>query len=76
MTSTATVKADKITPAWTIPEVISENVDIPLDVSSNVIKLLDEGATIPFIARYRKEQTGNMEVNKLREISSLVEELK
>ncbi|XP_041352808.1 S1 RNA-binding domain-containing protein 1-like [Gigantopelta aegis] len=76
MASSSTVKADKATPAWKIPEVISENVDVSLDVSFNVVKLLDEGATIPFIARYRKEQTGNMEVDKLREISSLVEELK
>ena len=27
---------------------------------ANVIRLLDEGATIPFIARYRKEMTGTM----------------
>ena len=34
----------------------------------NVIKLLDEGSTIPFIARYRKELTGSMDDQLLRNI--------
>ncbi len=34
-----------------------------------VIRLLDEGATVPFIARYRKEQHGSLDDQKLREIS-------
>ena len=28
----------------------------------NTVKLIDEGNTIPFIARYRKEQTGSLDV--------------
>lgn len=36
----------------------------------NVIGLLDEGNTIPFIARYRKEQTGEMEDAIIRELSN------
>jgi uncharacterized protein len=36
----------------------------------NVIELLDEGNTIPFIARYRKEQTGEMQDVTLRELSN------
>ncbi len=35
----------------------------------NAIKLIDEGNTIPFIARYRKEQTGEMSDEILREFS-------
>lgn len=35
----------------------------------NVIKLIDEGNTIPFIARYRKEAHGSLDDQKLREIS-------
>ena len=35
---------------------------------NEVLKLLNEGATIPFIARYRKEQTGGLDEEKLREI--------
>ena len=35
---------------------------------NEVLKLLNEGATIPFIARYRKEKTGGLDEDKLREI--------
>ena len=34
----------------------------------NVVKLIDEGATIPFIARYRKELHGSMDDQLLRQI--------
>ncbi len=33
-----------------------------------VLNLLEEGATIPFIARYRKEKTGNLDEEQIREI--------
>ena len=33
-----------------------------------VLKLLNEGATIPFIARYRKEATGALDENQINEI--------
>src|SRR5215212_11330509 len=35
---------------------------------SAVIELLDEGATVPFIARYRKEVTGNLDEVQIRAI--------
>ncbi len=35
----------------------------------NVVELLDEGNTIPFIARYRKEQTGEMQDSVIRDLS-------
>ena len=35
----------------------------------NVIQLLDDGNTIPFIARYRKEQTGSLDDQVLRELA-------
>ena len=37
----------------------------------NILKLLDEGATIPFIARYRKEMTGGADDEVLREFEIL-----
>lgn len=37
----------------------------------NILKLLDEGATIPFIARYRKEMTGGADDEVLREFETL-----
>ena len=38
-----------------------------------VIKLLDEGNTVPFIARYRKELTGAMDDQVIREVSDRLE---
>lgn len=37
----------------------------------NILKLLDEGSTIPFIARYRKEMTGGSSDEQLREFDSI-----
>ena len=34
----------------------------------NTVKLFDEGATVPFIARYRKEVTGNLDEEQIREV--------
>ena len=42
----------------------------------NVIKLLDEGNTVPFIARYRKELTGAMDDQVIRELSDRLEYLR
>ena len=36
---------------------------------NNVIQLLDEGNTIPFIARYRKEMTGSLDDQLLRQLA-------
>ena len=42
----------------------------------NTLKLLDEGATIPFISRYRKEATGALDEVKVGEISNWNDKLK
>lgn len=42
----------------------------------NVVKLIDEGNTIPFIARYRKEMHGGMDDQLLRELSERLEYLR
>ena len=34
----------------------------------NTIKLYDEGATVPFISRYRKEVTGNLDEEQIRDL--------
>lgn len=41
-----------------------------------VLKLLDEGATVPFIARYRKEATGGLDDNQLRTLEERLQYLK
>ena len=45
----------------TIPQILAKELDKPQPYIENVIALLDEGNTIPFIARYRKEQHGSMD---------------
>ena len=42
----------------------------------NVVKLLDEGATIPFIARYRKELHGSMDDQLLRQLADRLQYLR
>ncbi len=46
---------------------LSKEFTIRQDHSANIIALIDEGNTIPFIARYRKEMTGACDDQKLRE---------
>ena len=48
---------------------IAEAFSVREDYVANIIALLDEGNTIPFIARYRKEMHGTMDDQKIREIS-------
>ena len=50
-----------------INEKIAQELNIKLFQVENTIKLIDEGNTIPFIARYRKEATGNLSDETLRE---------
>lgn len=45
-------------------------------IVARIMALIDEGNTIPFIARYRKEQTGAMDDQKLRELSERLEYLR
>jgi uncharacterized protein len=45
---------------------ISEEVRVPLVHLVKAISLFEEGATVPFLARYRKEATGNMDEEQLR----------
>ena len=52
-----------------IVEQLSAEFSLKLEYSQNIINLLDEGATIPFIARYRKEMHGSCDDQVLREFS-------
>lgn len=48
--------------------VLSSELKLNKGYIKNVIELIDEGNTIPFIARYRKEQTGSMTDVELRDL--------
>ena len=52
----------------TIPQILAKELGKPQQHIENVIALLDEGNTIPFIARYRKEQHGSMDDTALRKL--------
>jgi len=52
---------------------ISKRLNITLKGLLAVIGLLDEGATVPFIARYRKEATLNLDETRIREIQEKLE---
>src|SRR6202453_742296 len=47
---------------------IAQILNLPLLGVRSVIALLDEGSTVPFIARYRKEATGNLDEVQIRDI--------
>ena len=55
---------------------ISHSLSLPLQSVSAVLTLLDEGCTIPFISRYRKERTGNLDEVQITDISELNDRLK
>ncbi len=42
--------------------------NIPYKSAQSVIELSKEGATVPFIARYRKEKTGNLDEVQIRSV--------
>ena len=48
---------------------IAKEIGAPAQYVANVVQLIDEGNTIPFIARYRKEVHGAMDDTKLRALS-------
>ena len=47
--------------ATQLSTLISQELNIPINQVAGTVSLLDDGATIPFISRYRKEATGNLD---------------
>ena len=54
-----------------IAQLISQTLNIPTRSVENALKLFSEGATIPFISRYRKEATGGLDEVHIGEIKQL-----
>ena len=54
----------------TIAEILSQELGQKQEYVENVIRLIDEGNTIPFIARYRKEMHGAMDDTTLRNLET------
>ena len=55
---------------------IAEELNIRQKQVSDTIELLDEGATVPFISRYRKEVTGSLDEVQVAEIRDRVQQLR
>lgn len=58
------------------PEILTKEFSISLPFMENIVSLIDEGNTIPFIARYRKEKTGSCDDQVLREIADRLDYLR
>lgn len=61
---------------WTDIDYVSEVNNVDKHIVENVVKLFKEDNTIPFIARYRKNMTGSMEPDKLRDLLDSFEQAK
>ena len=48
---------------------LQQEFEIKASQVENTVKLLDEGNTVPFIARYRKEMTGSLDDQIIRQLS-------
>ena len=51
-----------------INEIIAQELDVKVSQIEKTVELIDQGNTIPFIARYRKEETGNQSDEQLRDL--------
>ena len=59
-----------------IADTLSQELDIKISQAESVIKLIDDGNTIPFIARYRKELTGSLDDEILRKFDERLKYLR
>ena len=59
-----------------IAQILSLEFNLEPQYSQNIISLLDEGCTVPFIARYRKEMHGSCDDQKIRDFADRLEYLR
>lgn len=59
-----------------LTEIIAQTLSLQLNQVENTLNLLDDGASIPFISRYRKELTGGLNEVQVADISEHYEKLK
>ena len=51
---------------------IADELSVGVGQVASAVALLDEGATVPFIARYRKEKTGGLDDTQLRTLAERI----
>ena len=59
-----------------LAEIIAKELQLSVKQVMNTIELLMDGATVPFIARYRKEATGSLDEVAIGNIKDMYERLK
>lgn len=57
-------------------KIVADQLALPKTSVENTVKLLDEDATVPFIARYRKEVTGSLDEEQIRNIEEKINYLR
>ena len=57
------------------PDLIAKALQLPLPQVRNTIGLLESGATIPFISRYRKEMTGGLNEVQITDVKNWLDKL-
>jgi protein Tex len=60
----------------TYPAAIAQELNVNKNQIQAVIKLLDDGSTVPFIARYRKEATGELDEEQIRQTEKQLDRLR
>lgn len=62
--------------SMTYSQQIASKLGFGTNQATTAIELLDDGNTLPFIARYRKEMTGGLDEDQLRQLSNLLDSLR
>src|SRR5688572_26071424 len=55
---------------------VARDLGLPADKVARTLELLDEGNTVPFITRYRKDQTGGLDEEQIRDIQHRVAKIR
>lgn len=55
---------------------VAQRLGLPLKGVTAVVRLLDEGATVPFISRYRKEMTGALDEVQIRSVETTLRQVR
>jgi len=63
-------------PSWCPADVISRDLSLDWDVTNTTCQLLEAGNSLPFLARYRREATGGMGPDTLRQVKDSLEILR
>ena len=57
-------------------KIVADELGLSKNIVENTVKLLDEDSTVPFIARYRKEVTGSLDEEQIRNIEEKINYLR